>query len=232
MKPFKLVVFDLDGVLVDSTEVMKIALKKSFDHAVGQGEANFAEFKKYLGRSLPKIFEIMNLPKSMVDLYVRESYANSDMTRIYAGIHSVLNELRQLGVRTSIATGKSGERARWLLKKINLNRYFDYVLGSDEVPAPKPDPSMLYQNMTYFDVSEKEMLFIGDAIADILCSKAAGVPFAAAMWGSDIPLQMMSNAPEYCLFFPEEIIQIVGGMHEYTVDAEWTEFRNTRKTPV
>lgn len=219
MEPFKLVVFDLDGVLVDSTEVMKIALKKSYYHAVGKGEASFAEFKKHLGRSLPKIFEIMNLPQDMTALFVRESYANSHMTRIYAGVQCTLNELRQLGIRTGIATGKSGERARWLLAKIGLDTYIDYVLGSDEVPAPKPDPSMLYQHMTYFDVTEKEMLFIGDAMADLQCSKAAGVPFAAAMWGSDIPLQLVEHGSDYCLSFPEEIVQIVGGMHEKTVAA-------------
>jgi AHBA synthesis associated protein len=217
--PFKLVVFDLDGVLVDSTEVMKIALKRSYDHAVGQGEASFAEFKKYLGRSLPKIFEIMNLPQSMVEHYVKESYANSDMTRIYAGIQYTLNALKQMGVRTGIATGKSGERARWLLDQIGLGKYMDHVLGSDEVPAPKPDPSMLYQHMAHFDVTAKEMVFVGDAMADLLCSKAAGVPFAAAIWGSDIPLQLMEHSPEYCLSFPEEIIQIVGGLHEKTVAA-------------
>ncbi len=105
------VIFDLDGVIVDSFAVMSAAFAIAYAEVVGDGPAPFEEYRCHMGRYFPDIMAIMNLPLEMEEPFVRESYRLAGQVQVFDGILELLLTLRVRGLRLAVATGKSGHRA-------------------------------------------------------------------------------------------------------------------------
>jgi AHBA synthesis associated protein len=178
----KAIIFDLDGVIVDSFAVMREAFAIAYAEVVGEGQAPFNEYEKHLGRYFPDIMRIMGLPVAMEAPFVRESYRLAPQVRVFDGVRELLTDLRQRGYRLAVATGKSGPRARSLLKELGLLDRFDHVIGSDEVSRPKPAPDIMLRALQLMGVQPEEALVIGDAVTDIRSARAAGVLAVGATW--------------------------------------------------
>lgn len=88
------VVFDLDGVIVDSFAVMSEAFTVAYAEAVGDGPPPFEEYRRHLGRYFPDIMRIMGLPLEMEEPFVRESYRLADRVTVFDGIVELLLTLR------------------------------------------------------------------------------------------------------------------------------------------
>nr|AXL06339.1 phosphoglycolate phosphatase [uncultured bacterium] len=137
------VIFDLDGVLVDSFAVMHEAFDVAYREVVGAGPAPFEEYRRHQGRYFPDIMRIMGLPLAMEEPFVRESYRLAHRVPVFDGVVELLLTLRARGFGLAVATGKSGERARSLLGTLGLLPFFAHVIGSDEVARPKPAPDIM-----------------------------------------------------------------------------------------
>ncbi|MFC0106105.1 HAD-IA family hydrolase [Kibdelosporangium aridum] len=193
----KVVIFDLDGVLVDSFGVMREAFHRAYREVVGAGEPPFEEYSKHLGRYFPDIMTIMNLPLEMEEPFVRESYRLASRVRLFDGVTDMLEKLSGHGLRFAIATGKSGPRARSLLDGLGVLSRFDHVVGSDEVANPKPAPDIIFRAMDLLGVVEKsEAVMIGDAETDLASARAAGVTAVAALWGESDPGPLLDAQPD------------------------------------
>ncbi|MFD0205650.1 MULTISPECIES: HAD-IA family hydrolase [Saccharothrix] len=193
----KTVIFDLDGVLVDSFAVMREAFHRAYREVVGGGEPPFEEYGKHLGRYFPDIMRIMGLPPEMEVPFVRESYRLADRVRLFDGVADMLEELGGRGLRFAIATGKSGPRARSLLEELGVLSRFDHVIGSDEVANPKPAPDIVHRAMDLLGVVDKsETVMIGDAETDLASARAAGVGAVAALWGECDPVVLLNAQPD------------------------------------
>lgn len=174
------VIFDLDGVLVDSFGVMRQAFRTAYTEVVGGEAPPFEEYRKHLGRYFPDIMRIMGLPPEMEEPFVRESHRLAHEVRVYDGVPAMLGLLRELRVPTAVATGKSGPRARSLLEQLGLLDRFDTVIGSDEVARPKPAPDIVEHALRVLDVAPTAAVMIGDAVTDLQSAQSAGVAAAAA----------------------------------------------------
>ena len=204
------VVFDLDGVLVDSFGVMRQAFDLAYAEVVGDGEAPFAEYNRHLGRYFPDIMRIMGLPLEMEAPFVRESYRLAHQVRVFAGAREVVSALRDSGFGLAVATGKSGPRARSLLEQLDLLRLFDHVIGSDEVARPKPAPDIVLHAMSLLGAAPDEVIMVGDAVTDIESARDAGVTAAAAMWGETDEAALMRAEPDVTLRKPEDLLEWLG----------------------
>ncbi len=205
---YKAIIFDLDGVLIDSIHVTQEAFEAAYYRVVGHGEPPFEEYKRYLGWRLTDILHKMNLPSEMNDIFIEESNKRTQTIKIFDGVIQTLERLNELGFKLGIATGKDGNRARMVLKDLGLIEYFCKVIGSDEVPEPKPQPDILYKHLSYFDITHRDALFIGDALSDIRAGKSANMNVALAMWGDGEKTALFKEVPDYILFRPEGIIDI------------------------
>ncbi|MEU4564010.1 HAD-IA family hydrolase [Actinoplanes sp. NPDC023936] len=200
------VIFDLDGVVVNSFAVMREAFTIAYAEVVGAGPAPFGEYEKHLGRYFPDIMQIMGLPAAMEEPFVRESNRLAAQVAIFDGIPELLHTLRQRGYRLAIATGKSGVRARSLLEVLGLLPLFDYVVGGDEAPRAKPAPDMMLLALSLLDIRADEAYVVGDAITDIASAHAAGIEAVAATW-ADIDEQVLLAArPDLVLRHPAELL--------------------------
>ncbi|WP_410631076.1 HAD-IA family hydrolase [Amycolatopsis sp. cmx-4-83] len=203
------VVFDLDGVLVDSFQVMREAFHIAYAEVVGDGPAPFEEYNRHLGRYFPDIMRIMGLPLELEEPFVRESYRLAHRAPLFPGVPALLTELGELGVRLAVATGKSGPRARSLLDGLGVLRRFDHVLGSDEVAHPKPAPDIVLRALELLGVGAADALMVGDAVTDLASARGAEVGAVAALWGETDEASLRAAGPDAVVRSPGELLALV-----------------------
>lgn len=204
--PPRAVIFDLDGVLVDSFDVMRRAFTVAYKEVVGDGPAPFAEYNQYLGRYFPDIMREMGLPGEMEEPFVRESYRLEHEVKMFTGVRELLSTLHQRGLRMAVATGKSGNRARSLLGHLGVIEYFVQVIGSDEIDNPKPHPDIVFRALEVLGVRADEALMIGDAVTDLTSARGASVTAVAALWGETDESLLLAARPDLILRRPEELL--------------------------
>lgn len=203
------VIFDLDGVVVDSFAVMSEAFAIAYEEVVGGGPAPFEEYRRHLGRYFPDIMRIMGLPLEMEEPFVRESYRLADQVEVFDGVVELLLTLRVRGLRLAIATGKSGPRARSLLDVLGLLPFFAHVIGSDEVARPKPAPDIVRRALDLLDVSVGRAIMVGDAPTDLASARGAGVASAAALWAPPEDVAgLLAAGPDVVLHRPADLLAL------------------------
>ncbi|MGW2331080.1 HAD-IA family hydrolase [Streptomyces sp. NPDC001700] len=206
--PVTSVVFDLDGVLVNSFAVMREAFTLAYAEVVGEGEPPFEEYNRHLGRYFPDIMRIMDLPLEMEAPFVRESYRLAHRVEMFDGVPELLSELRNRGLGLAVATGKSGPRARSLLEGLGILPLFDIVLGSDEVAHPKPAPDIVLKAMAALDARPERTVMVGDAVTDLASARGAGVTAVAALWGETEEETLLAAEPDVVLRKPAELLAL------------------------
>lgn len=177
------VIFDFDGVVIDSREVQREAFFKSYELVNGNGVPNFEEFLSHAGDSLSNIFQKMNLPQEMIRPYQEISAKNINKIKVFPGIRNLLHELRSKGIKIGLCTGKDRVRTLEILEYHKLKSLFDIVICSDDVIRPKPHPDSLLTCMHALRVSADKTVMVGDAVYDILCAKNCQVFTIAVSWG-------------------------------------------------
>jgi AHBA synthesis associated protein len=178
------VIFDLDGVVVDSHAVMRKAFRVAYAEVVGPGEAPFAEYERHQGRYFTDIMRLMGLPEDMQEPFVRESYRLEHEVEVYPGMRSLLDRLSSGGCGLAIATGKAGARARSLLKTLGLISPFRHVIGSDEVARSKPEPDIVLRALELLDAD-------------------------ATKWGTVERDALLACGPDHVLSSPEELLDLL-----------------------
>ncbi|WP_089157687.1 HAD-IA family hydrolase [Micromonospora sp. NBS 11-29] len=202
------VIFDLDGVLVDSHEVMGRAFAAAYAKVVGPGPAPFAEYQRHQGRYFPEIMRLMGLPLEMEEPFVQESYRLAGQVPVVAGVPDLLRTLRARGFRLAVATGKAGPRARSLLTTLDLSRYFHHVVGSDEVAHAKPAPDIVLRALALLGADPAGAVMVGDAPADIHSARAAGVTAVAATWATVDEDDLIAARPDLVVHSPGDLLPI------------------------
>lgn len=200
------VIFDLDGVLIDSFDVMRRAFAHAYAEVVGPGEPPFAQYNRHLGRYFPEIMEIMGLPQAMQEPFVAESYRLAGEVPMFDGVPALLDALRARGLRLAVATGKAGERARSLLDLLGIGDRFEAVIGGDEVPRAKPAPDMVLRALSRLGVEPAEAFMVGDAVTDVISARGASVTSVAALWGTGDRAALLAARPDAVVHAPSELL--------------------------
>lgn len=203
------VVFDLDGVVVDSFAVMREAFRIAYAEVVGAGPAPFDEYHRHQGRYFLDIMRIMGLPAAMEEPFVRESHRLRAEVLVYDGVVDLLDALHRRGYGLAIATGKTGSRARDLLAHLDLLRRFHHVVGSDEVARPKPAPDIVLRALDLLGARPERALMVGDAVTDLRSARDAGVRSAAALWGAPDETELLGAGPDLVLRRPADLLAVL-----------------------
>jgi 3-amino-5-hydroxybenzoic acid synthesis related protein len=213
MPVYRAILFDLDGVIIDSMPAMRDAFKLAYRDVVDADASDevleplFLHYCYYLGYAFRDIMDALELPYSMYEPFVRYSAQFKDRVRINDGIIPLLQDLHQDGVKLTIATGKDGYRARDLLSALNIAQYIDIVTGSDEVQHAKPAPDMLLFQMESLGVNADEAVMVGDSHADVEAGKSAGVTTIGVSWGygSRADLAMA----DFIIDHPSQLLELI-----------------------
>ena len=111
----KLVIFDLDGTLIDSRHVMTVSFRQAYAETVGPGEAPVEEFLKRLGKPFPDILEELALPGAMYEVFRRLSSARVADVLTLPGAIEACHQLREIGIASALITGKDRRRTLEIL---------------------------------------------------------------------------------------------------------------------
>lgn len=205
------VVFDLDGVLVDSRSVMERAFRHAFREVVStEDEPPFGEYVRYLGWLFRDIMDEMGLPRAMEEPFVRESDRLVGEIEVCRGVPAVLDRLRAAGITSAVATGKVRARADRVLEATDLSAEVDAVVGSDEVARGKPAPDIFREALRRVDGDADTAIVVGDAPADIEGARAAGIETVAATWGECDEPTLLGTRPDHVAAAPLEVLGVIG----------------------
>jgi CMP-N-acetylneuraminic acid synthetase/phosphoglycolate phosphatase-like HAD superfamily hydrolase len=205
--------FDLDGVLIDSLEVMKSAwLSTSHNYNLN---ITFDQYREYIGKPFEAILDFLGVEKTeqpaIKEYYFSQTLAKSCECKVYDGVVNMLRELRSCGYMLSIVTSKPRLNTLQILHDQFSNIEFSCIVTPDDVPhgLGKPHPYPLLKACLESHTSPKQTLFIGDMSSDRLCAKAAGSHFACAAWGYGIP---SIQAKEFWFSSPNALLEYISSI--------------------
>ncbi len=191
MKPGqRLVIFDVDGTLIDSQNHIYAAMETAFS-LTGQILPARAEVLGIVGLSLPEAVRqlVPTLPDGTRDRIVA-AYKQSFNTAggmapppLYPGARLVLDQLRnRSGVILGVATGKSRRGLDQMMSLHGLQGYFHTSQVADDHPS-KPHPAMIHAALSEAQTARENAVMIGDTTFDIEMGRAAGVRTIGVSWG-------------------------------------------------
>jgi len=204
--PPELVMFDLDGTLLDSAPDLAAAVDAMLER-LGRPPAGLAKVRLWIGngarvlvrRALADDMEHGRVDAAAADealALFMELYGGSHaLTRVYPGVLDSLALLRSLGVRLAVITNKPERFVAPLLADLGLGE-FDWIVGGDTLPQQKPDPAGLLHVMAQAKVPAEHALFIGDSRNDIRAARAAGVRCVALSYGYNHGEPIANEAPD------------------------------------
>lgn len=191
-----LVIFDLDGTLIDSRHVMTDSFRRAYARAVGAGEAPVEEFLMLLGKPFPNILDELGLPGEMYGVFRELSSARvADIVMIPDAI-GACRRLREAGVDTALITGKDRRRTEEILAYHQLSGLFSGVVTGDDDMAGKPAPDGVLALCKGLHVEPAQTVVVGDSWVDIVAGAAAGTLTAACGWGIGTKAELHQAEPD------------------------------------
>ncbi|HCC69338.1 MAG TPA: hypothetical protein DEP99_05570 [Nitrospiraceae bacterium] len=183
----KLLIFDLDGTLVDSIQDITDALNYALA-PLNIGPFSTAEIKEKVGSGITKLIEgfIPEEKSGMRDEITKrflEQYSAHllDNTNAYPGVKETLLKLGDY--RKAVVSNKREALSKAVLDGLGLANFFDVILGSDSVPEKKPSPAPIIKVLETLGIDKDEAMIVGDSNLDIEAGKKAGIKTLAVTYG-------------------------------------------------
>lgn len=185
--------FDLDGTLADTAadlcETMNVILalhgrdrvpEARVRHLVGGGarllmERGFAETGEAASEAL-----LDQSFAEFLDYYARHI---ADHTRLFPGVHDLLERLSEADVGLAVCTNKVESLSRQLLETLGIAKYFPVVIGGDTLPVKKPDPAHLWEAVRQLGSTKTDAIMVGDSETDTAAAQNAAIPCICVSFG-------------------------------------------------
>lgn len=189
MPSFPLLVFDLDGTIVDALPDLAAALNRLLA-ARGLPPLTPAEVRPMIGDGTRKLVEralaARGAPfdEATEAAYLADYTAHvAELTHPFPGVAATLATLRDRGWRFAVCTNKSAAATKALLQALGLAPWFAALGCGDSFAAKKPDPAHLGGTIALAGGARERSMMVGDHANDIAVGKALGVPTVFAAWG-------------------------------------------------
>jgi len=202
----RLVMFDLDGTLIDSVPDLAAAVDRMLLE-MGRQPAGLEAVRHWVGNGAQVLVRRAlagGLEHQAVDdqeaergleLFMQAYADNHELTVVYPGVRDTLQWLRKQGVEMALITNKPECFVAPLLDQMKIGRYFRWIIGGDTLPQKKPDPAALLFVMKMAGVSAGEALFVGDSRSDVQAAKAAGVKCVGLTYGYNHGRPILEESP-------------------------------------
>ena len=215
-RPFRHIVFDLDGTLVDTQEDLAAATNFVLER-FGLPRVSMDVLREYVGHGARALLQRALGPdhaggvEEGVGVFLEYYGAHLlDRTRPYPGIEALLERLRRHGRGLSALTNKPEGLSRRILEGLGLAGHFGGLVGGDTLAVRKPEAAGLQHLCRLAGASPEETLLVGDSVVDVQTGRAGGVAVCGVSWGFGLK-GLDEMAPDFLVREPEEIFRIAVG---------------------
>jgi len=189
MKFFKLVIFDLDGTIVDSGKTV-LRLLNAIRRQLNISVIEFSEISKALSLGGRHLIEAALGPTVNSQEYLqhfRALYLNDSLVgeELYPGFLDYLHALKKNNIKTAICSNKPSQLVEKVMIHHKIDQYFEFILADNGLLPKKPSPEGLLQILNWAQIDPKHAILIGDSRIDQLAASSAGVQFAFHLAGYD-----------------------------------------------
>jgi 3-amino-5-hydroxybenzoic acid synthesis related protein len=210
----KAIIFDLDGVLIDSEPLMRAAFETSYRRVIGAGTPPIEAYLEHMGEAFLRIMDKLGLPRAMWEPYFQYCQEHIDQITLFPHCREILAWASEQGLALALFTGKDHIRTLQILEHFGLRHYFRAVVSSDQLQKPKPDPEGILYTLHLLCSSITETVMIGDAVNDILCAQAAGVRSIAVTWGIKPERVQALSTPDFIVHNGHMLLEVLQNLKQ------------------
>lgn len=209
--PFDLVMFDLDGTLLETAPELSEAVNATLARLALEPVAA-ARVRDWIGNGVRELLvqalacangdtadavrgsaQVAHALEIFEPLYAARCGSNSWP---YPGVDALLRQWQGRGIRMAVVTNKNSRFTRLLLERHGLARWFDRVISGDTMACKKPAPDGILDCLAYCGVTAERALFIGDSSIDVAAARNAGVSVWARADGYNLGQPIAASRPD------------------------------------
>lgn len=214
----ELVIFDLDGTLLDTIADLATATNHAL-HSYGYPTHDTDAYRFFVGNGINKLFEralpegeknpenIQKIRSRFIPYYNEH---NADLSRPYPGVTEVLETMQSKGILLAVASNKYQEATTKLIHQFFPTIRFTAVLGQREGIPSKPDPQIIEEISQKAQVSKADIIYVGDSCVDMQTGQHAGVTTVGVSWGFRPRTELEAYHPDFIADESKDILSFMG----------------------
>ena len=215
----KLVIFDLDGTLVNSIWDLADATNKALTE-YGFPVHGVDEYYYFVGDGMLKLIEralpesnrdeetLKSVHKRFTELYA-ECYLNK--TTAYDGMPELVKKKKKRGIKTAVASNKNDDFTAKIIGKLFKKGSFDVTMGKREGVAAKPSPEIVFNILKKLEEKPEDAVMVGDTNIDVSTGKNAGLRSVGCLWGFREINELREAGADFIVSNPREILELIDG---------------------
>lgn len=214
MCAFDLILFDVDGTLVDTQQDVYISLNLALEEmdlpnisidtaklAIGPGPKDFLKY--VLGEE--NLYRAQEFRSAFRPIYWARC---ADHAELFPGMTQLLEKLKEQNIKLGVATNKARFGTDVIFKALKIHKSFDIIMTRDEVENAKPNPEMILSACKALNVFPERTLMLGDTDNDILAAQAAGAKSCLALWGYSNEMEKLKKLADFAVRHPLDLLQL------------------------
>jgi pyrophosphatase PpaX len=213
VKKIRAVLYDFDGTLADSTELIMRSYRHTMTCHLGDCPPD-AHWLSGFGMTLEsQIGRFARTPaeaEAMLATYREfQEGLHDELLRPFHGAAETVGELERRGYALAIVTSKHRRSALRGMELCGILQHFDVVVTPEDVTHPKPHPEPVLHALERLGVAADETLFVGDSPHDVAAGRAAGTRTAGVLWGPFPRAALEAAAPDVLLAAQHEVLEVL-----------------------
>lgn len=214
----KLVIFDLDGTLIDSLEDLKDSINQALLKNKYQKQYTYQETKMLIGSGIRVLchralnyIEHTNEDEEKLYLDFQEFYKINQLnhTKPYDEVIATLKQIKKKNVKIAVLSNKRHENTIKIVENLFGKDFFDLIVGQQINVPLKPDPTSLLGIIKHFKLENEEVLYVGDSDTDMITANNAQIKKVAVTYGYRNYETLKKFQPSFIVDNFKEILQIV-----------------------
>ena len=208
----KLLVFDLDGTLIDSSRTIYESTAAAFRELNLGIEIKKEDLDARIGAHFEDIFRELNINVGNFDLFLKTFLSHYmdfiGYSSVYPKVVETLEALR-CEYKMAVLTTKAQKQAERVIAAFDLTKYFDFIMGRRDGIPVKPDPAPYYYLCKELGVKPEESMMVGDTEFDVQCGHNVGAKTVAVTYGYRPKSFLEAERPDYIIDDPKRILELL-----------------------
>lgn len=211
-KTYNTILFDLDGTLLDTNELILSSFLHVFDQYIPEKGITREEIIPHMGKTLVDMMRIFHHEQTeeLVHAYRKYNHEQHDqMVTAFPFVVEVIDALHNKGIQMGIVTTKQRSTVEMGLKLCGLSDYFKSVVTIQDVEHPKPHPEPVQKGIAELHAAPETTLMVGDSPFDIQAAQGAGIDSAGVAWTLKGAEYLEAYKPTHMLHSMKDLLKLV-----------------------